>query len=627
MKRLFIASIFTCVLSFHVDAQRNQNEFLEAKRLFNSGDYTSAISAFSDLKDDDTFGAYSWFYSGLSYFRSKTYDDAKRTWSDLLSLYPRWKNTTEVLYWLTIVSFETGDLFEALQYLVSYEEASVSSEFSKKVLPKYLSESNVEDLRPLYRRFPKNSTLAKLLATKITQQPYADRDKELLDTIFVSHGFQPLEVMDSNLENVFRSSYNVAVMLPFMFESLERPESVIRNKIVLDFYQGMILAQSDLDSLGKKITLSPYDTRKDFNRTIDLFGNVQDADLIVGPLYPDPIRAATELSKELKINMINPLSSNENYIGDNPMAFLYRPGSSTMARKLAEYAAENHDNPYALIYFGKNLRDSLFAEDYQEVLMSAGKEILEFRGLNELEAKALLDTLTDQYEEIYPKEIADSLAEIEGRFIKTRKLRKEEEEAGNEDPESALPFFFEEDEEGNRLENADKVVAYEMKFKVERDTVGSIFVASRSNTIVNNLLGALASREDSTGIYGYGDWFDFKVINYELFDQLDTKIAIPDFIRKDNYRFTDLEKRLKERFKVLPSDYHYHGYEFTYFIGNMLHKYGKYFQNGFYSTGYIPGFLGVGHDFRGANDNQEVPIVTIENFIIKAVDTESKSEE
>ena len=345
--------------------------------------------------------------------------------------------------------------------------------------------------------------------------------------------------------------------------------------------------------------------------------------MVVGPLYPDPIRAVREFSREMRVNMINPLSSNEEYIGDNPFAYLFRPGYTTMARQLATYAAQLHDNPYALVYFSPNERDSLFATSYRQVLESYGKEVLAFSSLDELQARALLDTLTEQFEEYYPKHMLDSLTELEGRFIKTRRMRTEEEEAGWEDPEVALPWFYEKDEDGNVLDDSVKVVAYENKFTVVRDSIGSIMIASRSNTIINNIISALAAREDSTGVYGYGDWFDFKVVNYELLERLQVKLALPEHLDRSSYRYDDLTERFTDSYRGLPSEFHYHGYEFAMFLGDKLHRYGKYFQNGFLREGKMQGIMTPGYDFSGTNDNQVVPIVTIRNYNIELVEPPS----
>ncbi len=604
-------------VSTGVFAQTNQNEYLEAKRLFNNGNYAASAGAFGALKEDGTFGPYARFYNALARYKVGSFRNAREEWKTLRSLYPTWQHTIEVLYWLTISSFELGEIEEGLEFLETYTDRATSVSLSRQTIPKYLANSELDDLITYNEAYPKNREIAMMLATKVSQQPYSQRDSELLERLILDHNLEPTGLIDKDIENVFRSAYTVAIVLPFMFESYENAGAVIRNKLVMDFYQGLLLAQEDLDTLGMRLELLPYDTKKSEDTTRELLTHIENADLIVGPLYPGPIEVIRELSKAEKINMVNPLTSNTEYIGDNPFAYLFRAGYPTMARQLAAYAASNHDNNSALVYFGNNIRDSLFAEQYREVMIAEGKEILDFRSLDELSAKALLDTLIEQYEEIYPKEVADSIAEIEGRFVKTRRLKTDEEELMEEDPEFTIPYFLEEDEEGNVVEeDPEKLVAYEMKFKVRRDTAGSILIATRSNTIANNIISAVATREDSTGLYGYGNWFEFKVATYHLLEQVRAKVVLPDFLDKTSDRYRELENRFMLSYSAIPSEYHFHGYEFGRFIGKMLHENGKYFQNGFYDSGLIPGYLSAGFDFRGANDNQIAPIVTIQNYKI-----------
>ena len=225
-----------------IGGKAQQNEYLEAKRLYNAGDLPAAVSAFADLKDDEVFGAYARFYLGLSYFKAGSLEQANRSWRELLSYYPRWENTTEALYWLSVSSFEIGDFENGLQYLESYETATTSSSLSKQLIPNHLGESDYETIRSLQESNTWSRELARLLAAKILEQPFIDRDRALLDDLVRTHNLSSVPLAGGELENVFRSRYNVAVLLPFMFESLEDVGTVTRNKLVMDFYQGMLLA-------------------------------------------------------------------------------------------------------------------------------------------------------------------------------------------------------------------------------------------------------------------------------------------------------------------------------------------------------------------------------------------------
>lgn len=604
-------------------AQGTQSGYLEAKRLFNNKDYRAAYGAFSSLEDDPTFATYARFYCGLSQLYTEDLRGARNTLNELLQYYPDWEHNREVLFWLAKISLELGQVREGLEYIDAYEIRTTSSDIADQLIPAYLADSSVASLTLYYKSFSDNKALASLLARKIDKQTIIERDQNLFEQILSRHQLNPEIFMDSDLENVFKESYNVAVVMPFMFESLDNPGNILRNSLITDFYQGMQLAVEEMKEDSIFLNLVPFDTKRSEEVTRSIVPGIVKNDVIVGPLLPPQVAIVKEASSKERINMINPLSSNDDYLEDNEYAFLFRSSYLTMARELAEYVVNYDSSDNAAIYFSPNPRDSIFAEIYRSVLEAGGITIADFRSLDELAAKVLLDSLTDQYEQIIPKAMADSIleAELPGRFPKFRGLKLDEEENLSDYPVIDSLWFSEVDEEGKLVNPEDprKMVAYEMKFRVPKDSIGSFTVITRSNTIANNIISAAAAREDSTRIYGYGDWFDFKVINFGLMDRLQVTLAMPEYLNSRSLRFDQVRLRLMRAYSTVPSEYHFHGYEFARFLGKALKDNGKYFQNGFYQ-GKISGYLSEGVDYKGSNNNQIVPIVRMRNFEVAPVE-------
>lgn len=626
--RILVVLFFVCSIT-DVFSQSVRQDYLEAKRLFATKDYKSSEAAFSSLELDPNFGPYARFYSGLSIYKSGNISGAITKWKQLIEYYPNWDMTPEVLFWLALSSFEEGQDRAGLEYVDSYVYKTTTSGISDKLIPKYLSEDSLSYLEALYADFRDNRALGTLIAGKIASKPTKDQNMVLLKNILTDHEIRVQEIRSSDLISEKRSSYRLAVTLPFMFDDLENIEGISRNALVMNFWQGMNLAAKDLAADSIFLELYPYDTKRSADTTELFIDQLANADVLVGPLFPLAVQKVSEFSSDRQINMVNPLSSNDDYLKDNPFAFLFRSGYQTMAKNLSKYILENDTSKTVAIYFSPNQRDSLFASTCQQILSDSGRTIVGFRSIDELGAKALLDTLTDQFELFYTKDEADSIMELnlEARFIKSRKLRPEEleyleelEEKGQDDEEEemeVIPWFYEEDEEGNILNEEDptKMVYYEMKFNIPKDSVENIVIATRSNTIANNILGAIAAREDSTRIYGYGDWFDFKVVNYEMMEQLSLRLIVPDYLDKQSNRYKNLSSRISNEFNSPASKFHIHGYEFTYSLGNLLKRYGTYFQTAIYGAS-TSGFLSDGVEYLGYNDNQLTPVVYMRNFTV-----------
>jgi ABC-type branched-subunit amino acid transport system substrate-binding protein len=609
--------VFCFATLFSAKSQSAQDDYLEAKRLFFIKDYVSADAAFMTLKQDAVFGAYSDFYRGLIQYHLNNKGEAVILWSRMLSEYPNWEKQVEVLYWLSLCHFQEGDFDRGLTFLNNYTHQSLNVSLANYLISRYMSELPVDLLTGFQKNYPELRSLAFLLASRINQQPIGEQDRQLLKDLIDTYELPLRAVMELEIANIKKSYYDVAVVLPFVYDGMSDPTATIRNTLVMDLYQGLQTAVESLSENDINIRIHSFDTYKEADTVASFAQDLKDMDLIIGPLYPGPIEMVKEISRRHQINMINPLSNNSSYVSDNPFAFLARPSYETMARALADFVLKQSHKKSAFIYFSKDARDSLFAETYRAIMIRDSIEVLDFRSIDDLLAKQLLDQLTEQYEYYYPKSKLDSLLDIEGRFIKTRTLREEE----NQDEVLDSLAFYELDEDGNLSDPDDpkRLLAYEMKYEMPLDTVGHILVVSRSLSIYNNFVSAKASRLDSIGIYGYSNWFDNKLVNYELMDQVDATVAVADYFDKESDQYEDFKRKIIRKYEKLPSDFHVQGYELMKFLGSALKKHGKYFQFGLYEEGMHSGELMTGFEYPGINDNQMVPVLQIENYEIKKV--------
>lgn len=607
--------IITLFFSVTLLAQNSQSDYLEAKRLYGLEDYISADAAFLDLQEDVQFGSYAQFYRGLIQYQQGEKRAAVALWNKLRSDYPTWLKDGEVLYWLSISNFELGAFDIALSKLDQYTRASMNVQLAEVLIPYFLQEEMVEDLKAYQASYPELRPLAKLYARRIAELPVSERPDSTLQNLIFDYELSIASLMQIDVKNVKKATYHIGLALPFMFEQLSDPTATVRNRIVMELYQGFAMAKEELQIDGKELVLHCFDTKKEADTTWLHEESLAQMDLIIGPLYPGPIDVVKEISAKYQINMISPLTSNSSYMEGNKFAMLANPSYETMARSLASFVSAQAHKKSAFVYFTSDERDSLFAEVYRSSLIKDSIEVVDFRSVDRLTAKYLLDSLTAQYAQYYPKSMADSIGEIEGRFVKYRNLRTEEIETLDS------LVFYETDEDGRLVdrENPQKMLAYEMLLKIVPDTVGHIMIASRSMAVYNNFVSARAARQDSIGIYGYSNWFDNNLVNYNLMDQVNVKVAVSDFVDSDRSTYPELMNRLSKKFMKVPSQYHLLGYDLLCYLGEQLHVNGKYFQLEAYQSGRTKGVITHGYDFSGANDNQVVPILELEEYRVKTV--------
>ncbi|WP_436517242.1 ABC transporter substrate-binding protein [Ekhidna sp. To15] len=597
MRTLIFSILFISILS--VSAQSSQGEYLEAKRQFGLGNYTEAKQAFQNITNDGTFGAYASFYYALSSLKLNQSKEAEDMFKQIKVKFPDWEQQQEVDYWLAYLAFDQNNLWQAFRRVENLPE-----NWRNFLVDNFLEKLSVSGLDSAYALNPNNSYIGTYYAKAIQNQPYDERDQLLL--LELAEKFNLTIGPDESLPIVKKDEYAIAVVLPFMYEGLATPKTVIRNSIIFDLYQGMNKAQEDLKEQGISVNLFPYDTKKKGSVANDLVkdGKLDKADAIVGPLYTGPSRYISQFSKENKVTMINPVSSNEEIIGDNPYSFLFKPAYSTQGREAARFAAQKFTDNKKLFIFYETDRDSIIANAYRETIERDSFFVVRFERLTNEDAQQIQIDFTEQYEvrldTMYSQDEIDSIALIPGRTVRTRSLRNEE--SGR----------IMRDSKGE-----DVIESYEVKFTVQPDSIGHIFAATSSNLLANNFISMVEVRSDSIGIIGYQDWLNFSLVSYAQLERLQIDFLSPSYYDLESENYDRIKRTFVESVGIEPSEYHIYGYELIWHLGKLMDEHGKYFQRGLLDGNRYSGYIMEGVKYGPYKDNQLVPITTLENLQLR----------
>ncbi|MEM7298165.1 MAG: ABC transporter substrate-binding protein [Bacteroidota bacterium] len=608
MKTFLSALLLTTTIFLY--GQGSQTEYLEAKRQFSLGNYSAAQRSFQGLTEDKNFGAYASFYYALCALKQGDQKTAYDMWKQVQLNFPQWDQQSEVSYWLGYVSFSQKKYWEAFRHI-----ENLPTDLKEALIRNELSDLTLEDLEQAYALNQDNQYIGNYLAKAIMKQPYDERDHSRLAEL--SDKFEILiSPEEVNLPLVKKSRYSIAAVLPFMFDSLENPQSVLRNSIIWDLYQGMSMAQRDLSSDGVNIDIAPYDTKKrgDTTQVILENGYLENADVIVGPLYGGPNKLISEYSRKNKITMVNPVSSNDAIIGDNPYSYLFKPSYQTQGRRAAEYARKNfRDNPFVCIFFETD-RDSLMANEYRETIEKDSFLVVRYERLTSESGLQVQKDFMEQYEvrldTLFGQEQIDSIGLIPGRYVKTRPLRDEDDGSiiRDSDGEEVLEY-------------------YENRFTIVDDSIGHIFLASESNLLANNMISLSEVRSDTIEIIGYEDWLDFTLVSYDQLERLGIYFISPNYMDKETKEFNDLSEDFINHIGREPGQYHLIGYELIMQVGKLLDEHGTYFQRGLIGGQTIPGIHMNGMKYGSYNDNQLVPITQLKNLRLIEPETKQTSVE
>ncbi|MGL1889426.1 MAG: hypothetical protein OCD76_23125 [Reichenbachiella sp.] len=573
-------------LSFSSLGQTVQEDYLKAKDYFNSGEYSFAIEYFrqvSLVKENNSFVEYASFYYALSCYKDGQVNKAKSMWQQMSQKNSRWNNISEVYYWMAVVYFEEGDRSSGVLY-ASKANLSQADQLTQVELAKI---QNVSELELLYYKFSDDVIVGSALADLIVKQPISARNIELLKIVVVKFELDTNYYLSNNIgESQIKDQYKVAVLLPFMFESLEKPSRTMRNKFVMDLYHGIEEAATQLNMSGEKILLYAYDTKRDSATTAGVLDmqELKSMDLIIGPLFPAPSQLVLDFSYKYKINTIHPLSTSSDIIGANPYSFLYKSSVETQALVAAQLAIDSVENKTAMVFYERNKKDSINAYTYAQKIQEEGFEIVAFMGVVDTTINTTYDLLTSKYEITYFEYQKDSILRIDSdRVIKERKSIKEK----------------------------DVMEYYEEFFTIAPDSIGHIYVASTKALFASSYISALEIRNDSMVLIGRAEWRNVESLTFEEMERLGMYFIDPDYMRFHGGEYHKYQNMYLQKYKKSPSMNSIVGYELMYLIGNLMIDNGNYFQKSNIENGFVKGRLFQGVEYGPYNSNQYVPITKL----------------
>ena len=546
-----------------------QERYERGKALYEQGEYASAIEAFRSLSRTEVgnpYTIYASFYFALSAFQQQDYALAKNMLLQIKSKYPKWSKMSEVDYWLANTYFELDDYVQAMSVLKSLDQQKGTTrstlEDAQAMKEFYVSRLNdPERLRTLLETYPQD----KLIATQLVKQLVTSGENLVLKDSLVQ-AFDIDETtfgVASQASSIKKDVYNVAAFLPFFYDKLMVENERVGNDFVVELYQSMRMAVGDLQKQGINVQLYAYDTERDYDVTQRLLEKeeIRTMDVIIGPLFPGPFRAVSEFTQEHQIYMFNPISTNPLVMQGNPFSFLSKPSLLTEARHAARFARDTLDGPVAVVV----------TDDTKQDTARVGAFIRTFRED---------DPDREVHLEVFRSFNVDAIED----FVDT------------------LVYY------GERNETAPPVV----------------YVASNNDLVITNTISAVVMAKTPVTLIGNDSWFDITSITYEQLEELDVHFLSPGYTEHRRRSVKNFETAYRKKYKVLPSKYAYVGYDAMYYIGQMLHEYGTYFQEFYTNAKPVKSLLFSGYNYFEAQDNQVVPIIRFEDGMLHEAQPEEK---
>ncbi len=554
--------IFLCsLLAFSSQSTFGQidynKQYFNGKTLFREGKYNLAMETFKPLMPYDAknnFSPYASFYYALAAYNQGFKAVAKNALNQLKITHPNWNKMDEANFWIGKIHFDDRDYFQGLKVFSTIKDPKMQPDLDAIKRAALSSISDVETLKMMHEEYPKDVAIARALASLIAKDQSNPDDKTFLQGLITKFNFKKSDFIAEAPSSYFKDVYAVSVMLPFMVNTLDPSPAPKRNQSILDLYEGMKLAVDTLDKQGIKLSLRAYDTEWKVDKIKNILNTeeLRNTDLILGPFFQDEAKPIYEFSLANGINTFNPVHNNSELLGANPFAFLYQPTIEILGKKSGEFLAAYAKKKNCMVFYGTSKRDSLLAANFIQTAHQNGLKIMAAHKVPKDGSKMIFDILT-------------------------------------------TPTEFDE-------------FRYPKQFTLNKDSLGSIFVASDDALIYAKVVSSIETRKDQIVVLGSERWIDQSAIDLEKFQTLPIVLTAPNFINPQRPATVAFNKKFMRTHGRVPSDYAAMGYELVLILGNQLKKNGVYFQEALLKAP-IPGFLSEGVNYQQGRSNALVPFV------------------
>lgn len=587
-KELFLFFCFFS-LSARTFSQDTQVRYQMGKNFLQQGKYGAAMESFKPLLspiEGNNYIEYAHYFYALAALKAKKLKDSRQIIKQLLLKYPDWNKKNEAFYLLANIYFEEQNFEDALTEIEHFKKGMIqqnATQMERFYLKKIQS---IDSLEALQKQFPQDKELAQILASRLSKSPRSEKQEILLNYLVEEFQLDPSKLENWRIETEKKKAYNVAVLFPFMVGKLNTENVSRPNQFLLDMYEGLKLAADSLSrEQGIKINLYAYDTEKEPEKFTKLLNesSIQQADMIIGPVYNSHLPIAAAFAKKYQIQLISPFSHDTSLIEANPLVYLFLPTFQNEVCEVTHYI-RNKNKPSiifpeqeesllstqkpkpvavnkAIIFYGTSEKDSLMAYAYKEALLSQTDEVFE----------------------------ADTNFEI-GIFEKVTR------------------------ENINRIKSVLTDSALMMQ-------VNNIFVVTEDQVVAATVISSTEITGMDIPIFTTSEWLDFNLITVEQFERRKVHFMYPDYLDYDKVSVRNFKQKHLDSTHLYPTTFAFQGYDMLMFFGTMLQQFGTFFGNGLQETDFINGFTLAGYDYHDSQSNRFCPLVIFTNGKLEIVNT------
>lgn len=381
----FIFLIFSASISF---AQEIPDGFQKAKAALQAKDYWAAMNGFKPFLDADKYGNLSNY---AAFHLAEAALGANQPPQAIAALQPvfgkTWLYSEEAKYLLAIAYFQNNQSPEALRVIATLKKESLQKEANNATY-NYLSKATASFLVANLDEFKANQGYTAALASVLQKQTImSTSEKDALNQIRSVSSTKPVIAKDEVLDLV--------VILPFTGSGTGSVSEIGLTDFMFELYQGIEYGVEQLRREGQKVNLLTFDSKRNPDQIQTLLQDpaLSQADVIIGPIYPEESDLVSAFAEREQIPFIHPLSNLGERFEQTRYSYLFRPSVPSLAAGILSGLKSQRWGTRVAIGYSGSSRDEKLGLLLETELQKAGFQVSKIQKIDPRSASGFLQGL------------------------------------------------------------------------------------------------------------------------------------------------------------------------------------------------------------------------------------------
>lgn len=372
MRSTFLVLFFISTIFHQGLAQDPLADYKTAKNSLQAGSYKEAMDLLRPFMNELEFGDLSG-YASFHFAKAAQLNGQATLAASILEpilSQSKWSNNDEAKYLMSLIYFEQNKNSEALALISKIKTPEIYAQ-AENASFHYLQQASLSSLMGFLKTYSENKGFMQALKSQMDKQTVMSSEERTIYSQLRSE-------LNTKSVSKNRQNLDIAIILPFNYSGGSGVRSISNGNFIFEMYQGIDFGIQELRRNGLMVNVKTYDTERKTEKVKAILADpyLQEADVIIGPIYPEETDLVMAFAENKQIPFINPLSNIDDRLHGKEFAYLFRPSISSISQGVMDYARRNISGKRLAIAYSTATKDELLAKEIEKLAVNNGYTIV-----------------------------------------------------------------------------------------------------------------------------------------------------------------------------------------------------------------------------------------------------------